>query len=108
MTSDATDDKAVGGATITLTATPDDGDEFDSWTSVPDDVEILSDNTFTMPNHDVTIGASFKLSSNQLLRMFSTTPTRVISIMLPLSQELSLCLIVTGMVWIKWQSYLIQ
>lgn len=53
--------EAPEGAKVTLTATPDTGYQFDSW-SVKDasgeDVEVLN-NSFTMPASNVTVSASF-------------------------------------------------
>lgn len=52
----------AAGGTVTLTATPNSGYEFDSWTvKDADDKEVtVTDNQFTMPAINVTVSASFK------------------------------------------------
>lgn len=53
---------ARDGATITLTATPDDDYTFTSWSVVGDtsgDPVIVNGNSFTMPAEDVTVTATF-------------------------------------------------
>ena len=55
----ATPGTAEEGTTISLTATPDTGYEFKSWTVVSGDVTI-SDDSFEMPASDVEIKANFK------------------------------------------------
>ena len=53
--------EAKAGATVTLTATPDDGYVFDSW-DVQDEssnVVTVTSNQFTMPASDVTVTATF-------------------------------------------------
>ena len=51
----------ASGATVTLTATPDDGYTFGKWTSIPDDWDNSTENplVFTMPFDDVMFGATF-------------------------------------------------
>ncbi len=50
--------KAAAGTTVTLSATPAFGYEFGAWVEDYEDVTI-EDNQFTMPEHDVTISATF-------------------------------------------------
>ena len=50
---------AEAGATITLTATPDECYQFVEWVTEPDDLTWTSDNQFTMPAEDVLISATF-------------------------------------------------
>ena len=50
--------KAVPGTVVNLSATPAYGYEFGAWVENYDDVTIV-DNQFTMPEHDVTISATF-------------------------------------------------
>ena len=54
--------KAAKGTTVTLTATPDEGYELDKWEIIEDGKEPfkLPGNSFTMPEHDVVLKASFK------------------------------------------------
>ena len=64
VTADKT--SAEAGATIKLTATADDGYELDSY-SVKDASEnalTVTDGTFTMPESDVTVSATFKAKSS--------------------------------------------
>ena len=50
--------KAAQGTTITLTANAaPDGKVFDKWVG---NVTVASDNTFTMPSHNVTVAATYK------------------------------------------------
>ena len=56
-TATASAPEASEGATISLTATPSEGFEFDKWMS--DDVEV-SNNSFKMPAKDVAVKATFK------------------------------------------------
>ena len=50
--------KATQGTTITLTANAaPDGKVFDKWVG---NVTVASDNTFTMPSHNVTVAATYK------------------------------------------------
>ena len=58
----ASEKSAVAGTKITLTATPDDGYEFDKWIVSPETVVIEND-TFTMPEAAVTITPVFKKST---------------------------------------------
>lgn len=57
--------KAGAGATVTLTATPADGYEFDEWiVKDADEASItVTDDKFTMPAKDVTVSASFKVAA---------------------------------------------
>ena len=48
------------GATVTLTATPDDGYRFAGWKVNQGGVVIADDNTFTMPAHSVYVEAQFE------------------------------------------------
>ena len=54
---------AAAGATITLTATPSSGYCFTSWnvykTEAPNTPVSVSNNSFTMPEYDVTVSAAF-------------------------------------------------
>ena len=53
---------AEEGATVTLTATPDDAYTFGSWTVLKDDMETaipVTDNQFTMPSCEVYVSATF-------------------------------------------------
>ena len=61
----ATADLALAepGETVTLTATPENDYVFDRWEVTPDSVTINEDNTFTMPDSDVTIQAVFGKTS---------------------------------------------
>ena len=54
--------QAEVGATVTLTATPNVGYGFDTWSVTPATVTI-SENSFTMPAEDVTVSATFTASS---------------------------------------------
>lgn len=58
----ASEKSAVAGTKITLTATPDNGYEFDKWIVSPETVVIEND-TFTMPEAAVTITPVFKKST---------------------------------------------
>ncbi len=53
--------EAAEGATVTLTATPDDGYEFGSWTvqTIGGDDITVTDNQFTMPASEVNVSATF-------------------------------------------------
>ncbi len=51
---------ATAGTTITLSATPNAGYEFDKWEVVSGNVTISDDNTFVMPEGAVTVKAVFK------------------------------------------------
>jgi hypothetical protein len=53
--------KAAAGATVTLTATPESGYVFDSWTVTDgnDDPVTVTSNQFTMPDSDVLVSATF-------------------------------------------------
>jgi uncharacterized repeat protein (TIGR02543 family) len=51
---------ATMGASVTLTATPNTGYEFDGWTTNPANLTWTDANTFTMPAGNVTVTASFK------------------------------------------------
>lgn len=53
----ATPTSAAQGTTITLTATPDSGYSFGSWSTTPS--VTITDNTFTMPASDVSISATW-------------------------------------------------
>ena len=57
VTADKEDAKA--GDTVTLTPTPDEGYEFKGWEVEPDNV-VITDNSFVMPDGDVTIKAVFE------------------------------------------------
>lgn len=57
-TATASADNASEGTTITLTATPNEGDTFTEWEVVSGNITI-SNNTFTMPAEDVIIKAVF-------------------------------------------------
>ncbi len=61
----ATADLALAepGDTVTLTATPENDYVFVRWEVTPDSVTINEDNTFTMPDSDVTIQAVFGKTS---------------------------------------------
>ena len=50
----------AAGATVTLTATADEGYRFSSWTVGNNVVSINDNNTFTMPENDVHITANFE------------------------------------------------
>lgn len=52
---------AVKGETVTLTATPNNGYHFKEWQS--SDVTVSGNNTFTMPNKEVTVKAAFEAHS---------------------------------------------
>ncbi|MCR5725220.1 MAG: hypothetical protein K6G80_09070 [Treponema sp.] len=62
----ATPTSAAAGATIALTATPDDNYELDAY-AVTDaagaSVSVTSGGTFTMPESNVTVSATFKVAS---------------------------------------------
>ena len=49
---------AVSGTLVTLTAVPASGNHLKSWSS--QQVQVAADNTFTMPNQDVTVTANFE------------------------------------------------
>lgn len=55
--------QAVAGTTITLTVTPNVGYSFDLWSIEPSTVAITN-NQFTMPASDVTVSASFIVSTS--------------------------------------------
>ena len=57
-TAEADTTSAAEGETVTLTATPDDGYRFKEWQS--DEVTVADDDTFTMPDEDVTVTAVFE------------------------------------------------
>lgn len=60
-TATATPGEAEAGTKITLTATPDDGYEFDRWEVVePKDGVTIKNDSFKMPESDVEIKANFK------------------------------------------------
>ena len=53
-------DEAAKGATVTLTATPDEGYKFGAWTVTGASGNVaVTNNQFTMPAEDVTVTASF-------------------------------------------------
>ena len=54
-------EEASEGSTITLTATPDEGYELDSWTVTDDQNNAIAvtENQFVMPASDVTVSATF-------------------------------------------------
>ena len=54
-------EQAAAGATVTITATPADGYDFDKWTvtGATPDSETATTTTFTMPEDDVTVAAAF-------------------------------------------------
>ena len=59
-TIEADKDEAAEGATVTLTATPDEGYKFDSWSVTGTSGNIaVTNNQFTMPASNVTVSASF-------------------------------------------------
>ena len=59
-TIEADKDKAAKGATVTLTATPDEGYNFGAWTVTGASGNVaVSNDQFTMPAEDVTVTASF-------------------------------------------------
>ena len=55
---------AVSGAAVTLTATPDSGYRFKEWNVVSGGSITITDNSFTMPDEDVAIHATFELIPN--------------------------------------------
>ncbi len=64
---DTTVTQAIAGDTVTLTATPNDSEHYTldeySVTSTNDSTQVVNvkwDNTFQMPDHDVTVTASFR------------------------------------------------
>ncbi len=61
-TASAAPTKAIKGATVTLTATPNSGYEFDSWQVVSGGASI-SNNKFVMPANNVVVKALFKEST---------------------------------------------
>ena len=59
-TIEADKDEAAKGATVTLTATPDEGYNFGAWTVTGASGNVtVTNNQFTMPAEDVTVTASF-------------------------------------------------
>ena len=61
-------EEAAEGETVILTATPDEGYEFEKWSVTyqngEETVEVtVTEDTFTMPAADVTVTATFKLST---------------------------------------------
>ena len=60
-TIEADKDEAAKGATVTLTATPDEGYKFSAWdvTDANSNAITVTNNQFTMPASDVTVSASF-------------------------------------------------
>ena len=61
--------QAAAGATITLTATPNVGYTFGSWSVLP--TVTINDNSFSMPAADVTVNATFTALSNNSTISFS-------------------------------------
>ena len=61
--------QAAEGATVTLTATPNVGYIFDSWSIEPD--VTITDNQFTMPASNVTVSANFTVSTTAYTVSFS-------------------------------------
>ena len=58
----ATPTQAMAGSTVSLSATPDAGYEFVSWTGVPGSLTVTSPNTsFKMPANDVSVTANFRV-----------------------------------------------
>lgn len=57
---------AAEGATVTLTATPNAGYEFTSWTVLDENADevTVTNNQFTMPASDVEVGATFTEASS--------------------------------------------
>ena len=51
---------AAKDETVTLTATPDAGYVFKAWQIIPETVMIKENNTFTMPDENVTVTATFE------------------------------------------------
>ena len=54
---------AAAGETVKLTVTPSDGYDFESWEPTPNTLVIGTDNTFIMPECDVTVKANFEEAS---------------------------------------------
>ena len=68
---------ATMGSTVTLTATPEEGYQFQSWTVLKDDLETpvdVTDNTFTMPACDVMVSATFVEYSEKDYVTFTGVP----------------------------------
>lgn len=63
----ASADRAAQGTPVTLTAVPDEGYVLDKYTvTTGSDIPVpFSGNTFTMPDGDVTVSATFKLKQDQ-------------------------------------------
>ncbi len=59
---------AIGGSTVTLMATPDGCYNFTGWSvySESGTEETVTDNTFTMPEYDVTVDATFTQKTNKI------------------------------------------
>ncbi len=70
---------ATAGTTITLSATPDTGYEFDKWEVVSGNVTIAEDNTFVMPDGAVTVKAVFKSTGGDTpVEPENPTPTNTV------------------------------
>ncbi len=66
---------AAEGETVTLTATPDNGYSFDSWSIEPSTVTI-TDNQFTMPASNVTVSAEWTENTTPTPNSSSATLTQ--------------------------------
>ncbi|MBR3427433.1 MAG: T9SS type A sorting domain-containing protein [Bacteroidales bacterium] len=66
---------AAEGETVTLTATPDNGYSFDSWSIEPSTVTI-TDNQFTMPASNVTVSAEWTENTTPTPSSSSATLTQ--------------------------------
>ena len=65
---EADKDEAAKGATVTLTATPDAGYKWKSWTVTGASGDVaVSNNQFTMPAEDVTVTASFEAKTQHTI-----------------------------------------
>jgi hypothetical protein len=62
-TVDASTTSAIMGTAVTLSAIADPGRHFKEWQTAPAGLSIQSDNSFTMPDEDVTIKAIFEATT---------------------------------------------
>ena len=74
-TAEASVTRAAAGTTVTLTATPNEGYEFDKLEIISPVAFTLPNNSFTMPDNDVVVKASFKEKAAAPVETYTVTVT---------------------------------